>query len=299
VNAVELLTATAGALGAGLLLSNLRWFRRPPMWLRLQPYVPARTTGGGSREGLDHVRATSTAGSGWSPPFAALLGPHHQLESRLRRAGREVDPATFRTRQFTAAVVALLAALAAVLAVSPAVPLAAALVIGAPALAILAAEQRLDHHIAARRRELVVALPVTTEQLGLLVGAGFSLGSALSRLAGRSTGVVADELGDVVRRIRQGRSEVDALREWAADSELPQVERLVGVLALHREAGDLAALLADETATVRAEAHRSLIEAIERRSQLVWVPVTVATLVPGLILLAVPFLSAVATVTVG
>jgi pilus assembly protein TadC len=295
VNAAELFTAAAGALGAGLLLSNLRWFRRPPIWLRLQPYVPARTTGGGP----ERLSATPTASSGWSAQLAALLGPPHRLESRLRRAGREVDPATFRTRQFTAAVVALLAALAAVLALAPPVPMAAALVIGAPALAILAPERRLDHHIAARRHELVVALPVTTEQLGLLVGAGYSLGSALSRLAGRSTGVVADELGDVVRRIRQGRSEVDALREWAADSGLPPVERLVGVLALHREAGDLAALLADETATVRAEAHRSLIETIERRSQLVWVPVTVATLVPGLILLAVPFLSAVATVTGG
>jgi hypothetical protein len=48
---------------------------------------------------------------------------------------------------------------------------------------------------------------------------------------------------------------------------------------------------------VRSEAHRALIETIERRGQLVWVPVTVATLVPGLILLAVPFLSAVAMVT--
>jgi hypothetical protein len=38
---------------------------------------------------------------------------------------------------------------------------------------------------------------------------------------------------------------------------------------------------------------------IERRSQLVWIPVTVATLVPGLIFLAVPFMSAMAQVTGG
>jgi hypothetical protein len=38
--------------------------------------------------------------------------------------------------------------------------------------------------------------------------------------------------------------------------------------------------------------HRHTIEAIERRAQQVWVPVTVATLVPGVMLLAVPFLSA-------
>jgi hypothetical protein len=300
VSTPELLAAAAGALGAALLLSGLRWFRRPPLWLRLEPYVPARTTGSGPRPGLARSGAASVAPiAGWARHVVGLLGPHHQLESRLRRAGRSVDPGAFRTRQFTGALVALLAALATVLATAPSVPLASALLIGAPVLAILAAEHLVDRRIAARRRELVEALPVTTEQLGLLVGAGYSLGSALTRLAGRSTGVVADELADVVRRIRQGRSEVDALREWATDSELPQVERLVGVLALHREAADLAALLAEETATVRAEAHRSLIEIIERRSQLVWVPVTVATLVPGLILLAVPFLSAVATVTGG
>jgi hypothetical protein len=55
-------------------------------------------------------------------------------------------------------------------------------------------------------------------------------------------------------------------------------------------------LIAAEARSVRAEAHRELIESIERRAQLVWIPVTVATLVPGLIFLAVPFYSAMAQV---
>jgi hypothetical protein len=37
---------------------------------------------------------------------------------------------------------------------------------------------------------------------------------------------------------------------------------------------------------------RELIEQIERRAQQVWIPVTVATLVPGAVLLAVPFIEA-------
>ena len=48
---------------------------------------------------------------------------------------------------------------------------------------------------------------------------------------------------------------------------------------------------------MRAEHHRALLESIARRSQLVWVPVTVATLVPGLVVLAVPFASAMAQIT--
>jgi tight adherence protein C len=43
---------------------------------------------------------------------------------------------------------------------------------------------------------------------------------------------------------------------------------------------------------VRREVQRELIEAVERRGQQVWIPVTVATLVPGVLLMAVPFIEA-------
>ena len=46
---------------------------------------------------------------------------------------------------------------------------------------------------------------------------------------------------------------------------------------------------------MRREAQRRLVETIERRAQLVWIPVTVATLVPGVLLMAVPFLAAMQT----
>ena len=45
--------------------------------------------------------------------------------------------------------------------------------------------------------------------------------------------------------------------------------------------------------------HRELVEAIERRGQQVWIPVTVATLVPGVLLLAVPFVEAMRLFTSG
>ena len=45
----------------------------------------------------------------------------------------------------------------------------------------------------------------------------------------------------------------------------------------------------------RLTASDHTIEQIERRGQQVWIPVTVATLVPGAILLAVPFLAALRT----
>ena len=73
---------------------------------------------------------------------------------------------------------------------------------------------------------------------------------------------------------------------------MPTGHRLVGVLALNREAGDLGRLMGEEARANRADVHRELIETIERRGQQVWIPVAVATLVPGVIFLAVPFIDA-------
>ena len=57
--------------------------------------------------------------------------------------------------------------------------------------------------------------------------------------------------------------------------------------------------MAEEARTDRAEVHRELIETIERRGQQVWIPVTVATLVPGVLFLAVPFVEAMRLFTSG
>jgi tight adherence protein C len=130
------------------------------------------------------------------------------------------------------------------------------------------------------------------EQLGMLLGAGYSLGSALSRLAVRGTGACGRDLVRVTGRIRQGLTEVEALREWVAVADVEALRRLVSVLSLNRQAGDLGRLVSDEARSIRRDVHRELIETIERRGQQVWIPVTVAALVPGVIFLAVPFLDA-------
>ena len=75
-------------------------------------------------------------------------------------------------------------------------------------------------------------------------------------------------------------------------ADVDALRRLVGVLAFNRQAGDLGRLIGDEARAIRRDVHRELIETIERRGQQVWVPVTVAALVPGVIFLAVPFIEA-------
>ena len=64
------------------------------------------------------------------------------------------------------------------------------------------------------------------------------------------------------------------------------------VKCLNREASDLGRLISEEARSIRRDVHRQLIETIERRGQQVWIPVTVATLVPGVIFLAIPFTEA-------
>lgn len=131
-----------------------------------------------------------------------------------------------------------------------------------------------------------------SEQIAMLLGSGYSLGAAIQRVSERGTGVVAQDLQRVVARIRQGSSEQDALDEWASVVDVPAVSRLVSILALNKESGDLGSLVAAEARNVRAEAHRSLLEAIEKKTQQVWIPVTVAALVPGVILMMIPFIRA-------
>jgi tight adherence protein C len=130
------------------------------------------------------------------------------------------------------------------------------------------------------------------EQLALLLSAGYSLSAALNRLAHRGSGACSADLRRVCARMRQGLSETDALREWAVLARVDALDRLVPVLALNRETSDLGRLMAEEARAIRRDVHRELIETAERQSQQVWIPVTVAALVPGVIFLGIPFFEA-------
>jgi hypothetical protein len=92
--------------------------------------------------------------------------------------------------------------------------------------------------------------------------------------------------------VRQGLTEVEALREWAAVARVPALDRLVPVLALNRESSDLGRLISDEARAIRRDVHIEQVETMERRSHQVWIPVTLATLVPGVIFLSIPFIEA-------
>lgn len=302
MTAVLVLAAPVALIGTPLLLGEVPWFCRRPVAVRLAPYrrraAPVRTPAAASiTEAFAAIFAPTALQIGGR--ISAALGVSDDLSSRLTQAGRAADASGYRLAQFARAFVVAVAAVGLSVVMRLPLPLAFAAVVAAPLLSVLIDEHRLTREIEQRRERLGSELVVVVEQLGLLLDAGYSVTGAIGRVARRGDGVAAEELARVTRRIRGGLSDTAALQEWSDRAGLDSVHRLVGVLALHSEAGDLGALIAAESRSLRAEAHRDLLESIERRSQLVWIPVTVATLVPGLIFLAVPFASAMRSVTGG
>lgn len=292
------LVASAALLwvGAALVLSEVRWFRREGLAARLRPYTPGGLGSGGRGttvlSGASFGELVGPLARRAGGRLAELLGVSEDLGTRLRRIHEPLDTTAFRVRQMGWAAAGLGAGTLLAVAVRPPVAVALVFVLGGPLLAFLVVEQRLAARSDRWKRRIFLELPVISEQLGMLIGSGYSLGAALNRIAARGSGACARDLAGVRGRVRQGLSELDALREWAAVADVEALSRLVAVLALNREAGDLGRLIAEEARSIRREVQRELIEQIERRSQQVWIPVTVATLVPGTVLLAIPFVDA-------
>ncbi|MGH9186653.1 MAG: type II secretion system F family protein [Acidimicrobiales bacterium] len=280
--------------GATLLLSEIRWFRRQALADRVRLYTPGAAAG--ARGGLLSVASVRDVVGplvrDLGNRLSRLAGVTEELGARLQRIHAPVDTTGFRLRQLGWSMLGLAAGAGVTVALALPLPVALLFTLGAPVLAFLVLEQSIANQSRSWQRRLFLELPVVSEQLGMLLSSGFSLGAALTRLAARGKGLCGQELALVCDRVRQGLSEVEALREWAARADVDALDRLVSVLALNREAGDLGRLIAEESRSIRREEQRQLMATLERRAQQVWIPVTVATLVPGVIFLAVPFIEA-------
>jgi tight adherence protein C len=272
------LGAVFGWIGLSLLFASIPGLQQPSLADRLRPYSPT------DRRGRQRILAARSFREVIGP-LASLLGGtlakgfgvHEELRLRLERVHATEEPTSFRVRQAAYALAALFAAV---------------MIWVSPLLGFLLVEQNLANRSQAWQRRLELELPVAAEQLAMLLSAGFSLGSAMNRVADRSDGAFGKDIRRILLRLRQGSSDRDALDEWAMIAKVASVDRLVSILKLHGEASDLGRLVSDEARASREEAHRQLLETMERKAQQVWIPVTIAALLPGCMFLAVPFISA-------
>lgn len=283
-------------IGTTLLLSEFRAFKSRSLAARVSPYLPgerlARRGEVLSVESFGQLlRPLSEAAGGMA---ARVFGISEELPRRLRRVHWEIDASEFRLRQVGWAVGSAMAVLLFGLVLGLPTPVIILFLLIAPLLAFLIVEQQLATASDQWKHRTFQELPVVSEQIAMLLGSGYSLGAALHRVSTRGSGVIAKDLEVVTQRIRQGSGEHAALVEWADTADVEAVTRLVAILSLNKEAGDLGTMVATEARTVRAEAHRELLEAIEKKNQQVWIPVTLAALVPGVILMMIPFISALA-----
>lgn len=283
-------------LGSTLVLARLRWFARLPLVERLRPYAPGGMSHQERRDGVLSVESfrdvVAPLCRALGEKVARTFGVTEALAVRLERVHSEMDVTGFRVRQVGWSGGAFLGAAVMAGALRPPPIPALAFILGAPLLMFLLLENDMARQSRRWQERLGSELPVVAEQMAMLLSAGFSLGAALNRLAERGRGCAARDMARVCRRMRQGLSEIDALREWATAADVEGLRRLMPILALNREAADLGRLLSEEARSQRLDLHRRLVEMAERRGQQVWVPVTVAALVPGVVFIAVPFLEA-------
>lgn len=289
-----LLSAAVGFVGLTLLLSEVRWIRRPGLADRLSPYAPSpsRSSALGVFSVASFREVVAPLAEVAGQRIARIFGVTEELGTRLRRVHSPLDVATFRVRQAGVSGAAMLGGALVAAALQIPAGVAILFVLGAPVLAFLLLEQQLATASAAWQRQLFLELPVVAEQLGMLTTAGWSLGSALQRVSSRGSGRCAADLQRATQRIRQGVSEAEALGEWAELAQVDALDRLISILSMNRETADLGRLISEEARSIRRDAQRELIESIERRNQQVWIPVTVAALIPGVLLMGVPFIDA-------
>ncbi|MGH9122819.1 MAG: type II secretion system F family protein [Acidimicrobiales bacterium] len=284
-------------VGATLLLSGWRHVTRPSLARRLAPFHPARgdTPRGGGAMSVDSLReAVGPLAQMIGDRVSRAFGVTEPLDLRLRRIHSPLDVTAFRVRQIACAGAAFGLAVAGAAA---GLPWLADVVLlpGAPLLAFLIVEQHLATASSRWQEKIFWELPVVAEQMAMLLNAGYSVGAVVTRLAERANGCCARDLSAVAVRIRHGVPESQALHEWAAVAKVPALDGLVGVLTLQSGGGDLGRLVSTQARQTRQEMHRRSIEVMQRRAQQVWVPVSVAALVPGVILLAIPFLAALSS----
>ncbi len=267
------------AVIAGLLFSSgvmlaYTYFdaRRFQLDTRLAPYLVDADERG---RFLGSIRVSSPLGV-WGKAIEPLANrldsllevfssPSHQLEARLRRAGRSTTIHEYRLEQIQWAVLGLLCAVgfSFLLASSRNVSVAPLiiLVVAAPFAGLIACDYRLKSQIASRAHDILAEFPTVAELLALSVAAGEGPLGALERVSSLGHGALAEEIEDCVNEIRSGTTLTKALENLGQRTDLAAITRFADGVALAVERGTpLAKVLRAQAQDARELGHRELME---------------------------------------
>jgi tight adherence protein C len=274
-----------GGLGLATAVLRTPWLRRTRLDDRLAPYLrdaprPSRllVTGRAATPlpTLEHLVG---------PPLRDLVrsiervvGGSRSLRVRLEQAGLPVDVDAFRIEQVLWGGAGLVAGIATAGVIGERngyrpIPLAL-LCLSFAVAGWLARDRWLSHQVARREEAMMAEFPTVAELLALAVAAGEGALGALERVARRSHGELARELGRALADARTGSSLVAALDGVAARTSLPALSRFVDGVAIAVQRGTpLADVLRAQAVDVREAGRRALLESGGRKEIAMMVPV--------------------------
>ena len=197
---------------------------------------------------------------------------------------RNLSPEEYRVRQLGAA--ALGAAAGVTVGLFLVGSAAVVLVLGALGFIVGATRWRgrLDRGTALRRERLRVELYTVNQLLAMHIKTGGGPIQATQRIVARGSGVVVEELAEVLRMIAGGTSPQEAFARAAALTAEPQAARTYELLAAGTERGvDVAAALLAFSEDIRDDRREDLKKAATRRRAAMLVPI-IALLAPVMLL---------------
>ncbi len=147
----------------------------------------------------------------------------------------------------------------------------------------------ISNHFTRKRRKrrnegLDLAIIGLLEQVHLKLVNGNPLQTAVvSANAARNLDIV-----ELQSMLRSGLDIEAAVAFWRAEFDTSAKQRLGDLLLAKMTAAETTSLIAGLIDQLKKEQRFQLISDIERRNQLVWLPVTIAVLIPGMIFIAIP-----------
>lgn len=146
---------------------------------------------------------------------------------------------------------------------------------GAAVLGFVGPDIGLNARIRARRTEMLAGLAAATRLFSLAVSAGYGLEQAVAEVAASRRGPFFDELALRISRARlESRPAVDALADFAADAELPELASLAGALmAGTRQGVPVLQTLRAQAQAARERWRLGLIEQGERAAVQMLLPI--------------------------